>query len=292
MRTLELLITEELDGRCVKWLMKNKLHIAKSFIARVKLRKDGICLNGVQARTIDIARAGDILSVQIGDSPTTAPPLPCAAKPDIIFEDDDLLILNKSSGMAVHGNIQRGDATVASILGAYLGSERVHLITRLDRGTSGLMVAAKNAYMTERLRRLLHTSDFRREYLAITVGQPEAVSGDITLPIARTENSYKRIVSPDGAPAKTHFETLYSCGDLSLIRLQLFTGRTHQIRLHMSAIGAPLLGDHMYGQASPLISRPALHSEKIHLLHPLSQRVLELSLPLPEDMARLIPQIK
>ena len=283
MRTLRMEIGPDLDGKQVKWVLKNRLHLARGLISRIKLRERGICINGVRARTTDLLHAGDVLTAEVGDPGGDAPGAWDGPEPDVLFEDDDLLIINKPAGMASHGSAG-GSATVTEMLAAYLG-QSPHLITRLDRGTSGIMVAAKNAYMTERLRRMLHGDSFARRYVALCAGVPDPPCGEIDLPIARVPGSYMRYVSHDGVKAVTQYETLASSGSASLVRLRLLTGRTHQIRVHLAHMGCALVGDAMYGSASPLISRPALHSAELTLIHPLTQARIEMSCRMPDDMS-------
>jgi 23S rRNA pseudouridine1911/1915/1917 synthase len=279
MRTLTLIIPPELDGRQVKSVLKNRLCLARGLIARIKLRENGIILNGSRARTVDIVHAGDLLAVEISDAPSAVPAtLPA---PEIAWEDEDIAVINKPAGVASHGS--GAEPSVADMLASYLGASP-HIITRLDRGTSGLMLFAKNAYMTERLRRELHSENLCRRYLALCVGAPEPRRGEVRLPIARISGSCLRCVSADGKEAATLYETLAVSDNASLVRLRLLTGRTHQIRVHMSAIGCPLLGDAMYGSKSELIARPALHSAELTLRHPLSGELLNLFSQLPQDM--------
>ena len=163
-------------------------------------------------------------------------------------------------------------------------------MNRLDRGTTGVMCAAKTGYMHERLRRLLHTPGLRREYLAISVGVPEPASGVIDLPIGRRGEEKRFCTRPDGAPSLTRYETLAAADGLALLRLVPETGRTHQIRVHLAAIGCPLLGDRLYGRASEELARPALHSAALTLSHPLTGELVSVRAPLPEDMRGVLAE--
>lgn len=163
-------------------------------------------------------------------------------------------------------------------------------MNRLDRGTTGVMVVAKTGYIHARCMALLHSGDFYREYRGICLGTPEPPVGRIDLPIDRENASLlKRRIDPNGAPAHTEYEVLASKNQLSLLRLIPQTGRTHQLRLHMAAIGYPLAGDWLYGtEDKSLIARPALHSYAVHLRHPVTGEVLDIAAPMPEDMLRLL----
>lgn len=245
-------------------------------------------LNGRPAKTLDPVRTGDVLSVEVGDEKKGAF-APSGPRLAVLWEDEDILIINKPADMAVHGRSEHGEPTVGSAVAAYLGTAApFHPVNRLDRGTTGVMCAAKTGYMHDRLRRLLHTEGLRREYLAITVGAPEPASGVIDLPIGRRGEEKRFCVRPDGAPSVTAYETLASDGALALLRLRPETGRTHQIRVHLSAIGCPILGDRLYGRVSAEIARTALHSSRLTLIHPLTGETVSAEAPLPEDMRAVL----
>lgn len=289
MRTLSLEIPPELAGRKVKSVLQYRLHIPPSMIAAIKLRPTGICLNGARCRTTDTVQGGDMLTAEVGDLPAETGVVPIPYPIEILYEDEDLLVVNKPAGMATHGRAERGDATVAAALAARYGTDKLfHPVTRLDRGTSGLMVCAKSGYAHERLRRILHTEDFVREYLAVTDGAPPEKSGKITLALRKDEGAKNRFcVASDGLEARTDYEVLETRGDANLLRLRLFTGRTHQIRVHLSALGCPVWGDKTYGKAAPNIDRPALHSASLRLKQPITGADIRLEAPLPEDMEAL-----
>ena len=286
MRTLSLPIPPELDGRKVKSVLQYRLQIPPSMIARIKLRETGICLNGVRCRTTDTVRAGDVLSAEVGDLPAETGIEPVSFPLPVLYEDEDLLAVDKPAGMATHGKALRGDATVAAALAAIYGTAQpFHAVTRLDRGTSGLLVAAKSGYAHERLRRILHTEDFVREYLALVCGAPPEEHGSVSLPLKKDETAKNRFrTAPDGMPARTDYDLIETRGGCSLLRLRLHTGRTHQIRVHMSALGCPVFGDRVYGAASSEIGRPALHSAFVHIRQPITGEQIDLASPLPEDM--------
>ena len=211
----------------------------------------------------------------------------------MVWEDGHLLVVNKPAGMTAHAsNFLPDTPTVAGALAWTRGTDFLfHPVNRLDKGTTGLMVVAKSGYVHNLLRRDLHSDRFRREYRGICVGCPDAEQGTIAAPIGRDETStVRRRVRPDGAPSLSHYQVLQRRDGLSLVKLVPETGRTHQLRLHMAAIGWPLAGDWLYGTEDPsLISRPALHSYALELVHPVTGAVLELTAELPEDMKRLFP---
>ena len=286
MRTLTYTVPPELAGRKVKSILLYRLQIPASMIARIKLRETGILLNGRRCRTTDTVRAGDVVSAEVGDAPCDTGIVPVAFPLPVLYEDEDLLVVDKPAGMATHGRAERGDATVATALAAVYGARQpFHPVTRLDRGTSGLLVAARSGYAHERLRRILHTEDFIREYLALAAGAPPDAQGSVTLPVKKDETAKNRFrTAPDGLPARTDYTVLETRGGLSLIRLRLYTGRTHQIRVHLAALGCPVYGDRVYGAEAPGLDRPALHSAYLHLRQPVTGAVVELQSPLPEDL--------
>ena len=286
LRTVSFVVTVQQDGKPVGLLLQRTLHMAGGLIAHQKQIPGGILKNGVPVRTVDHAAAGDTLSICLPDAVDEGFRFSGRIPAPVVWEDDDLLVLNKPAGIAVHGAQEKGDVTVAQMLAAVCGPGFVfHPINRLDRGTSGLMVVAKNRYISDRLRLQLHTDAFLREYLAIVTGSPEPCDGVVRLPIARDPASHiRRCIAPSGLPSVTHYRTVLQRDKLSLISLRLETGRTHQIRVHMAAIGCPLAGDWLYGTPHPGIARCALHASSLRLIHPMTGQTLQLCIPLPDDM--------
>lgn len=242
MRTLTRTISEAEAGRTVESVLTNEFALSKSLIRRLKRRETGILLNGARAYTTARVRAGDVLSAEIGDAAANAV-RPINMPLAIVYEDEDLLVIDKPAGLAVHPTQDPDEATLEHALAAYLRpGETSHPISRLDRGTTGLMAVAKNGYMHELLRRRLHTDAYFREYRGICVGELVPRAGQIDLPIGFAEGSrYRRAVTPDGAPSSTGYETLAAWpapeGTLSLLRLLPHTGRTHQLRVHLPPPG-------------------------------------------------------
>jgi len=293
MRILTYTVTPEEDGRMVKGILRGSLQLSYTLLKSLKWRENAILLNGQSVHVNTIVHAGDTVSVVLSER-TPREDLYCAnaAKPDIVYEDDDLLVLNKPAGVAMHP--KSGDASVpslAAMLTSYLGEGSVpHFVSRLDKGTSGLLIAAKNGYVHDRLRRALHSSDLRREYRAVAVGRVEPPYGVIDAPIGRAEGSIiRRCVRADGLPSLTEYETLQVNDRFTLLRLRPQTGRTHQLRVHMAYLGHPLAGDWLYGtEDKTLIARPALHSYELWFTQPVTGLELHFTAPIPQDMQRLM----
>ena len=286
MEKLELTVAPAQAGRTVGSLLRRELCMAEGLISSVKFRENGILVNGKQARVTERVAAGDVIAVRVADTGRNeAAPLDLPVP--ILWEDDALAVLDKPAGVGIYGE---GTPNIAGFL-AYKWGKFIefHPVNRLDVGTTGLMVAAKDGYTHDRLRRLLHTDGFRREYLAVAEGVVTPKAGTIALPITRAPaEGTRRAVDPDGLPSRTDYEVLAVHDGRTLLRLRLHTGRTHQIRVHMAAVGHPLVGDALYGAPSPDIARPALHSHRLRLVHPITGEVLELASPLPEDIAQLL----
>lgn len=283
-RTLRFTVPPEGEGKRARAVMQSQLGLSAGLVTRLKHRENSVRVNGAPARTIDILHAGDVLEVDVGDAKAGVFS-PAGPRLELLWEDEDLLIINKPAGMAVHGRSDRGEPTVGAAVAAYLGTNApFHPVNRLDRGTTGVMCAAKTGYMHERLRRILHTDAFRREYLAICTGTLPGESGVIDAPIARFGEEKRFCTDPLGAPSLTRWEVEERHGALTLLRVRPETGRTHQIRVHLASIGCPLLGDRLYGRPDALIGRPALHSARVELVHPLTGVRVCACAPLPEDM--------
>ena len=293
LRTLYCTVPAAYDGRPLKHLLRGELRISFTLLKTLKWREGAIRLNGESVHVNALVRTGDTVSVILEERAareTDAAPLSLSLA--VVYEDEDLLVLNKPAGLAMHPMSTDPTApNLAGALTAYLGAGSVpHFVSRLDKGTSGLLITAKTGYVHELLRRVLHSEALRREYRALAVGHVTPPSGRIDLPIARAEGSLiRRCAAPDGLPSHTEYETLSHHGPFTLLRLVPLTGRTHQLRVHMAALGYPLAGDWLYGtEDSALIARPALHSCELWFAHPLTRQPLHFAAPLPEDMAKLL----
>jgi len=294
-RRLELAVTAELAGVKVDTLLRKRLGLSGTVVRRIKWLEDGILADGLRVHTDFRPQAGQVLSVRLDDPERRSGILPAPGPLDIVYEDQDVIVLNKAAGVSVHPGPGHFDDTLGNFLLYHYDKEGesadFHPVHRLDRGTSGLLVAAKHPHAQEVLKNQLHTEDFRRVYLAVCEGVPEPLHGTIDAPLGPKPGSLvEQTVRPDGKPARTQYGVLRKWGERALVSLELETGRTHQIRVHMAHIGHPLTGDFLYGaEDRALIARPALHSGYLSFLHPISREKLRFSVPLPGDMAGLRP---
>ena len=294
-RRLTHTVTPEQNGMRVDMVLRESLGLTGSVLRRIKWLDDGILLDGEKAFVNAMVRAGQVLDVAVDDPAREANLLPAPGALDVVYEDDHLLVVNKQAGILVHPVVPEQVDTLGNfVLWHYQQTGQAgtlfHPVHRLDRGTTGLIVAAKHPSAQTALKEQLHTPDFRRVYLALTVGAPEPVSGTVDAPIQKDPSSaIAHRVHPDGLRAVTHYETLSTHGAFALVKLVLDTGRTHQIRVHMAHMGHPLVGDFLYGaEDKTLIDRPALHSSELSFLHPVTGERMEFFQPMPEDMQRLI----
>lgn len=292
MASLELTAGREQSGRTVKSVLRGELAMSSALVGRLKRTETGLTVNGVRVHTSAVLWEGDRLSVDLdaAEQPTNVPPIPMEL--DILFEDQHLLVVNKRAPLpSIPSSLVPGEPTLAAGLLHHLGEgAAIHLVNRLDRGTTGLLAAARNAYVHDLLRRQLHSGRFRRDYLAVCVGVPAEKEGKIALPIGRDPASaIRRRVDPAGKSAVTDYRVLDRSGQFSLVELTPRTGRTHQLRVHMAALGCPLAGDWLYGvEDRALIARPALHAARMSLVHPVTGAAMALEAPLPADMRKLL----
>ena len=293
-RYLNWTVPPELAGIKVDTLLKRHLNLSGTVVRRIKWLEDGILVDGVRVNTRFVPRAGQVLSVRLSDPERRSGIVPAPGPLDLVYEDEDLVVLNKAPGVPVHPGPGHFDDTICNFLLYYYDSVGIeadaHPVHRLDRGTSGLLAVAKHAHAQEVLKNQLHTAAFRREYLAVCRGAPSPAAGVVDAPLGPKPGSLvEQMVRPDGKPARTRYETLAVYGGRALLRLELDTGRTHQIRVHLAHLGHPLLGDFLYGAEEPdLIPRPALHSWRLALRHPITGKELLFTAPVPVDMAGLL----
>lgn len=288
MHELSVMISSGLAGRSVKSVALGQLKVSYGQLKRMKF-SDHILVDGIPRHTDHILRAGECLRLCF---PAEASPGVAAGSEalHVVWEDPDILIIDKPAPLPSVASRQGGE-TLENRVFSYLGCPEDFIyrpVNRLDKGTSGLMMAAKNAHIQQRMQRMLHTDGFIREYLAVVDGRPGEEKGVIDLPIGHGPG-IKRVIDAAGRPAFTEYEVLKAGERRSLLRLKLHTGRTHQIRVHLAALGCPVAGDFLYGQEDErLPGRFALHSYRLCFCHPLSGEWVEARSPMPVNLQGLV----
>lgn len=290
-RTLSYTITNKNKAGTIGAFLRDAGY-SRRILIELKQNPEQICLNGTPSWLNTPLRIGDTLTLFLPDEPVSSDILPVNLPINIVYEDEDLIILNKATGMPVHPSQGHHENTLANALAYRFASRGEHFVfravNRLDRDTTGLLLIAKHKISGAFLSAMTAKKEIRREYLAIVAGKPEE-SGTIDLPIARKDGStIERCIDMDhGEHAVTHYRCLDYRDDLgcSLVRLRLETGRTHQIRVHMKAIGHPLLGDFLYNPDYRFIGRQALHSYTVAFRHPITGEAMEFTAPMPEDFS-------
>lgn len=280
MRTLEYQAIEQDDGIRLELILKRRLGLSARQIRQLKFLSDGITVNGNRERIVYSVRSGDRIRVTFSEQNRNLQELPFLEKPlHILYEDEDLLVVDKKAGEVCHPAHGHYQDTLANQAAAYLagcGSEKapIRCIGRLDKDTSGTLLFAKNRLAAERLARQKEEGVFRKEYLALVNGifPVSNRSGEICLPLAPLPGSLMKMqVSGNGKRALTRYEVLCSDRHCSLVLCRIETGRTHQIRVHMAAIGHPLVGDPLYGNDTHVSStRTALHAWRLYLKQPVT----------------------
>lgn len=272
------------------------LRYSQGLIAHLKRTPNGIQKNQNWAYVRDTLISGDRLTITLEEQATSETIVPTDLPLTIIYEDEDLMIVDKPANMPIHPSQGNYDNTLANAVAWHYQKENrpfvYRCINRLDRDTTGLLILAKNAYSAALLSHMVGNREIHRTYLAIATGRTQA-SGIITAPIGRVDGSTieREVNSEHGEYACTHYQTLAHTtiaeNEYSLVSLQLETGRTHQIRVHMKHIGHPLPGDFLYCPDYSIINRQALHSHKLAFLHPITKEQLVFTSPLPEDMGKI-----
>ena len=277
MPTYTLVITPEMEGKPVRRAAMGGIGLSGGQFKRAKFHGE-IRLDGERV-TADVRnRAGQTLSVFVPEVENTLPE-PADIPFDILYEDEYFWIINKPAPLPTASSVKQDGFTLENALFYRLGCPQDFVyrpVNRLDKGTSGLMLAARTAHAQHLLQQMLHGDEFIREYVALVEGAPEEDEFVIDRPIGKADGAtVRREVRPDGKPARTFCQVLQR-GERSLVRLRLDTGRTHQIRVHMQSIGCPVVGDFLYGTEDPAFpGRFALHSAYVRVKHPITGEWIE-----------------
>lgn len=280
------------DGLTIEQFLKSRGY-SHGCLVHLKKTEKGILRNGIWAYTRDCLKTGDLLEITFVEQESSQNIVPSEKRPDIVYEDEDILIVNKAADMPIHPSQGNYENSLANSVAGYYQEQGesfvFRCINRLDRDTTGLVLIAKNMLSAAVLSQAMIGRQIHRTYLAVVKGTlpPE---GTIDLPIGRKEGStIERCVDfVNGERAVTHYECIRTTPVYSLAKIWLETGRTHQIRVHMNAMGHPLPGDFLYHCDQREIGRQALHSWRLEFLHPITGEQMFFEQPLPEDMRKLL----
>ena len=290
-REINYTVTQEYDGKKVVNFLRECCGLSARIVRSIKFTPDGMKLNGTKTRTTDKIKCGDLITILIPDSGDA--PEPMQADLRIIYEDDDILVINKSPFMAMHPTHNHQGDTLANAVAAYLDTKGIRSsfrsVGRLDKGTSGVVICALNSLAACKL-----SGNIKKEYCALIKGNLSG-KGSVDVPIYRPDPmktlracSYEI----EGESALTHWTVEEELGGATLVRLNLETGRTHQIRVHMSFIGHPLAGDDMYGDFMPEIGHQLLHCRKCTLTHPVTGEKMVFEAELWDDFKNAVEMVK
>ncbi len=297
-RTLTYTITAADAGLPINAYLKRQGYSSRNLIDLKKM-PESILVNGQHKYQNVPLQVGDILTVRICEEASSEKISPVDLPLSIVYEDEDLLVVNKPAGMPIHPSMDNYENSLGNALAWYFEGQQkpfvFRCVNRLDKDTSGLTVIAKHMVSASILSSMVASKGnspaaFTREYYALVRGEVTPPSGIIDAPIARKEGSIlERVVDFErGERAVTHYRVLTEKNGHSLISLQLETGRTHQIRVHMKHLGYPLIGDYLYNPDMERISRQALHSYRLSFVHPITRETMEFASPLPEDMEAVL----
>ena len=292
-RTIEYTIPESQNGLRVEQFLRRKGYSRQNF-TEIKRMPQSILVNGIHYYMRQTLAAGDHLQVCICETESSEKIPPVKLPLNIVYEDEDILVINKPAGMPIHPSMKNYYNSLANALAWYYQDQGKPFIfrcsNRLDRDTSGLTIVAKHYVSAGILSAMIAnkaTSGITREYLAIAKGSVRPLEGTITAPLGRKEGSIieRTVDFENGESAVTHYRVLDEKNGHSLVSLILETGRTHQIRIHMKYLGYPLIGDYLYNPDMERIQRQALHAWKLIFRHPITGEILSFTAPLPKDMA-------
>lgn len=294
-RNIDYIIDEDSAGLRVEQFLRRKRYSGQN-LSEIKRMPKSILVNGVHYYMRQELSTGDHLQVRICETKNSEKIPPTNLPLDIIYEDEDLLVLNKPAGMPIHPSLNNYTNSIANALAYYFQSQGKPFIfrccNRLDRDTSGLTIVSKHLVSGSILSDMTKYREVHREYLAIARGSVTPSEGTIQAPLGRKGGTIiERTVDWEhGEDAVTHYKVVKEANGYSLVSLRLETGRTHQIRIHMKYLGYPLIGDYLYNPDMEYMTRQALHSHHMEFTHPITGEHMSFTAPLPEDMARVMQE--
>ncbi|MBS6601557.1 MAG: RluA family pseudouridine synthase [Clostridium sp.] len=299
MSTLEKKVEEKYDGIVIREFLKEELELSSRLIRRAAIEKR-IFVNKEAVRMRKVLHTGDIVEVKL-ERVESQNIIPEKMELNIVYEDEDILVLNKPPYTVVHPTRGYPTGTLANGVLYYFNETNqnciVRLVSRLDMDTSGLIIIAKNQYAHMALSKEMQLNHLEKRYLAVVHGHLQKEEGTIDLPIFKPEDEesiFKRIIDERGQRSITHYKVVKKFKDATLVECLLETGRTHQIRVHLSHIGHPIYGDTLYGygeEEKELIPRQALHAYGLDFKSPRTKEKLSLRAELPEDILNLINKL-
>jgi len=281
MTVLKFTVPEEWDNCRLRDFLKTAHNISGTTIKRARQTELGLTMDGKHIRTIDAVKAGSEIAVIVTDEDREY--RKSGVSVDLLYLDDDVAVLDKPFDMPCHPSLGHPYDSLANAFASLdkMEGKTFRPVGRLDKDTSGAVVCALHAHSAY----FLTENRPEKTYFAIVSPPPVVDSGDIEAPIAReSEDSIKRHVSPDGQYALTHYKTIIKNEKYALLKVKIATGRTHQIRVHMSYIGSPLIGDELYGGNTEIFSRHALHCEHVDFIQPITGEKISVPSPIPNDM--------
>ena len=282
-KKIEIKIDESLSEKKIDYILEKHLQISRSLIAKLKRSPDGVKLEGEPAKVIQAVKTGQTLVITLPQTESDSVEGVCLPL-ETLYEDEDIIAVNKPCGMPSHPSRLHKNDTLANALKYYTGCSP-HIITRLDKDTTGVVLVAKNPHMAALLTDLMKQRKIQKEYVAVVNGTLQLTAGEINAPIKKEENSIKRIVSALGKEAVTKYEVLNTDGKNSFVRLIPITGRTHQLRVHMNHMGCPIYGDSLYGNSDGEFM--CLHCRKISFPHPHTGEDIIIEAPVPNTWDKI-----
>lgn len=288
-RILDYTIDIKNAGKLIKDFLKEKGYSRQNVVELKKMERS-ILVNGIWEYVTYRLKEGDLLRIHIREEESSEKIVPVELPFPILYEDEDILVINKPADMPTHPSLNNYENTLANAAAYYFAKQGVpfcfRCINRLDRDTTGLTILAKHMVSCSILQEDMLNRQIKREYLAIVDGVLEEKNGTIDAPIGRKEGStIERMIDYEkGERAVTHFRVLERKKNATLVALRLETGRTHQIRVHMTSIGHPLIGDFLYNPKDERMTRQALHAWHLTFIHPITKESMEWEAEIPEDM--------